>query len=333
MTETANKNIPSIDTLLTLTKDDMSAIDTLILENMQSEVPLIPQLAGYLISAGGKRLRPMLTIATAKMCGDDSNLAPLYGTCVEFIHTATLLHDDVVDESDLRRGKASANTVWGNQATVLVGDFLFSRAFQLMSNADNSPATSVLADASARLAEGEILQLLTTSNVNTTMDEYLDMIGAKTAVLFAAASKTGGVLANADAQKQQALYNFGEFLGVAFQMIDDALDYDGNASDTGKNIGDDFKEGKITLPLLHVIKNADVSEKEFLHRCIVEKKQTNDDMETMQGLISKYSAIEATYNQANIYGKKAQNALDIFPDSVYKSALCEAVDYAIKRAN
>ena len=323
----------SIKNLLRLTENDMKSVDKHIIKNMKSDVPLIPQLAGYLISAGGKRLRPMLAVATAKLCGYTGTHAPLYATCVEFIHTATLLHDDVVDESNMRRGQDSANTVWGNQAAVLVGDFLFSRAFQMMSGAGNTSTTQVIADASARLAEGEILQLLTSNNLDTTMEEYLDMIGAKTAVLFAASSMAGGVLANTDADKQDALYKFGEYLGVAFQMIDDALDYEGQATDMGKNSGDDFKEGKITLPLLAVLEKANTSEKEFLNRTISQKDQGDADMEIMQGLIKKYDAIATTYEMATLYGAKSKDALNLFPDSEYKIALCEAVEYAIRRAN
>ncbi len=323
---------PTIDSLLNLTNGDMKKINALITDNMQSEVPLIPQLAGYLISSGGKRLRPMLTIATAQMCGDKTGLAPLYGTCVEFIHTATLLHDDVVDESDIRRGKESAHTVWGNQAAVLVGDFLFSKAFQLMARADNANATTVLANASARLAEGEILQLLTTNNINTSMAEYMEMISAKTAVLFASACKVGGVLSNVNIEQQNALYSFGENLGLAFQMIDDALDYDGEIENIGKNAGDDFKEGKITLPLLAVLEKANTEEKSFLHRCIVDKNQTEDDLNKMITLIDKYDAINITHEHARIFGEKAKESLSIFKNSEHKTALFHAVDYAISRA-
>ncbi len=329
---------PSVDKILHLSKTDMDVVNSLIIKNMQSDVPLIPQLAAHLIDAGGKRLRPMLTCLTARMCGIDmdiiqQNQTTLYATCVEFIHTATLLHDDVIDESDIRRGQQSAHKVWGNQATVLVGDFLFSRAFDLMATAENTRATQVLSNASCRLAEGEILQLSTTQNMNTTIHMYLDMIKAKTAVLFAAAAKIGGVISNQPMPICDTLYMYGESLGVAFQMIDDALDYSVNGDTIGKNVGDDFKEGKITLPVLAVMENCTPNEKQFLTCTMGDRQQTEGDFEIMMGLMEKYDAIPYTLDMAKTYGDKAKQSLQSLPyDNDYKHALSEMVDYSIHRA-
>jgi len=304
---------------------------------MQSDIPLIPELAGYLINAGGKRIRPILVCVSYglfkdKKTDNDINHIPLYSACVEFIHTATLLHDDVVDESDLRRGQKTAHNIWGNQAAVLVGDFLFSRAFQLMVDANNSKATKILANASTKLAEGEILQLLTTNNLNTTEDKYIEMISAKTAVLFSASCKIGALLAGANEQDCQKLNNYGENLGIAFQMIDDALDYLQDNNEIDKNIGDDFKEGKITMPLLKVLQDGNDDEQKFLVRCIKKMQQNENDLETMLSYINKYNAIEYTLNKALKYAKIAKQSIADFPNNDYKKALIEAVDYAVKRA-
>ncbi|MGB1360700.1 MAG: polyprenyl synthetase family protein [Alphaproteobacteria bacterium] len=321
-----------IKTLLDISKDDMEKVNDIIIDNMRSDVPLIPQLAGYLINAGGKRIRPMLLCVVAGLLNNKSDKAPLFAGCVEFIHTATLLHDDVIDESDMRRGKETANNVWGNQATVLVGDFLFSRAFQLMAGSNQTDATQELANASSRLAEGEIMQLLTTNNLKTTTDEYIEMIGAKTAVLFSASCKVGAILAGADKTTQEKLYKFGENLGIAFQMIDDALDYADDNDQMDKNIGDDFKEGKITMPLLKVLNDGDTQVKEFLTRTIEKMEQTEDDLQTMLSYIKKYDAIKYTLDSAIKYGELAKEQLNDLPDGNHKTALIEAVDYAVKRA-
>lgn len=326
-----------IKNLLDISKQQMQQVNDIIIKNMQSDITLIPELAGYLINSGGKRIRPMLVCASYGLFKDkqtDSNInhIPLYSACVEFIHTATLLHDDVVDESDLRRGKKTAHNIWGNQATVLVGDFLFSRAFQLMSNADNTEATKILADASSKLAEGEMLQLLTTNNLHTTKDEYIKMISSKTAVLFSASCKVGALLAGATEQDRQKLSDFGKNLGIAFQMIDDALDYLENNDEIDKNIGDDFKEGKITMPLLKVLQDGNDEEKKFLVRCIENMQQEEKDLKTMLQYISKYDAIQYTLSQALKYSELAKQSLTYFENNDYKIALIDAVDYAVKRA-
>ncbi|MDB2405008.1 polyprenyl synthetase family protein [Alphaproteobacteria bacterium] len=325
-----------IKNLLNISKKQIEQVNDIIIENMQSDIPLIPELAGYLINAGGKRIRPILVCVSYglfkdKQTDNDINHIPLYSACVEFIHTATLLHDDVVDESDLRRGQKTAHNIWGNQAAVLVGDFLFSRAFQLMVDANNSKATKILANASTKLAEGEILQLLTTNNLNTTEDKYIEMISAKTAVLFSASCKIGALLAGANEQDCQKLNNYGENLGIAFQMIDDALDYLQNNNEIDKNIGDDFKEGKITMPLLKVLQDGNDDEQKFLVRCIKKMQQNENDLETMLSYINKYDAIEYTLNKALKYAKIAKQSIANFPNNDYKKALIEAVDYAVKR--
>ena len=321
-----------IKTLLNITESDMNSVNDIIIKNMQSDVPLIPELAGYLISAGGKRIRPMLLCTVAGLFGEKNKNAPLFASCVEFIHTATLLHDDVVDESDIRRGQETANTIWGNQATVLVGDFLFSRAFKLMADSGCETATQILADASTRLAEGEIMQLLTTNNLNTTEDEYIEMIGAKTAVLFSASCRVGGILSGADETTCDKLYKFGEYLGIAFQMIDDALDYMADNEAIDKNIGDDFKEGKITMPLLKVLNDGDEKVKEFLTRTVANLEQTDEDLQTMMGYIKQFDAIKYTLDNAIKYADLAKAQIADLPESENKTALIEAVNYAVKRA-
>ncbi len=333
---------PSLDAILDLSKADMDKVNALILDNMQSDVTVIPELAGYLIAAGGKRIRPMLTCMTARMCGVHTKTKtetalhqiPLYATCIEFIHTATLLHDDVIDESHMRRGQQSAHKIWGNKATVLVGDFLFARAFDLMANANNPAATQVLSHASRHLAEGEMLQLLNTQNMDTTIDMYLHTIKAKTAVLFAAAAKVGGVISNQSAAICDTLYTYGESLGTAFQMIDDALDYSANDATIGKNSGDDFKEGKITLPVLTVMEKCTADETHFLTRTIGNRQQTDGDFAKMCTLIEKYDAIAHTLDMAKTYGDKAKQNLHALPfNNTYTAALADMIDYAIYRTH
>ncbi len=346
MQNIAKKDNPIIN----LTKCEMQAVNNLIIANMKSQIAIVPQIADYIISAGGKRLRPMLLVACYKLMekhfgkineadkNQPTNHCALYGACIEFIHTATLVHDDVVDESLLRRGEKTANTVWGNQVVVLVGDFLFSRAFYLMASA-NKRATKVLANASVTLAEGEIMQLLTTNNLDTKVDEYLKMIECKTAVLFSAACKVGSVLFsennNFKAEQTQNLIdnleNFGKYLGIAFQLTDDLLDYVGKPSNLGKDVGDDFKEGKITLPLLIVLQLATEKELKFLDKTIKNRNQQNGDFEIMIRLIEKYNAVELTEKEAMKYAEKATDELKQFKDSEMKTALEITAKMAIDR--
>lgn len=321
-----------INRLVSLVHDDMRSVNALILEHMQSSVPLIPQLAGYIIASGGKRLRPMLTLASAGLCGYHGPRAAAMAACVEFIHTATLLHDDVVDESLERRGLASANAAFGNKASVLVGDFLFSRAFQLMVADGNLAVLKILCDASATIAEGEVLQMITTNDLETTQDAYLDVIAGKTAALFAAACEVGGVVAGAAPDISSALRCFGDHLGMAFQLVDDILDYSADQAKLGKTVGDDFREGKMTLPIVFAYADADNQERSFWQRTIADRNQTEDDLTTAQTYLHKHNALKRAHDVARTYGDKARTVMhQINPDNPYADALLAALDFTLSR--
>jgi len=310
----------------------MNGVNAVIMDKMQSDVALIPQLASHIIAAGGKRLRPMLTLAAADLCGYRGDRHIKLAACVEFIHTATLLHDDVVDESDLRRGNATANAVFGNQASVLVGDFLFSRAFELMVADGSLEVLAILSRASAIIAEGEVMQLITTNDTETTEDAYLDVISSKTAALFAAACRVGGVVAGAPKPEIEALDAYGRNLGIAFQLVDDALDYSSRDATLGKSVGDDFKEGKITLPVVLAFRRGTEDERAFWRRCLEDLDQRDEDLGVAQELMRRYTALEDTIERARHYGAKARDALELFPDSELKTALNDAVRFTIERA-
>ncbi len=322
----------SLDNLFALIKPDMEAVNRVILEHMQSRVELIPRLAGHIIAAGGKRLRPMLTLAAARMCGYRGSRHVDLAACVEFIHTATLLHDDVVDDSDLRRGIATANTVWGNQASVLVGDFLFRRAFQLMVADGNLDVLDVLSRASAVIAEGEVLQLITSNDTSTSEAAYLEVIGAKTAALFAAACRVGALVAERPTAEADALEGYGANLGIAFQLVDDALDYSAGQAALGKTVGDDFKEGKITLPVLLAFARGDDAERAFWRRCLERLEQRDGDLDRALGLMQNHNALADTIDRAWHYGAEARARLALFPDGAYRTALAELVDFCVERA-
>lgn len=298
---------------------------------MESPVALIPQLAGHVISAGGKRLRPMLTLASAKLCGYHGERHVTLATCIEFIHTATLLHDDVVDESQLRRGLETANSVWGNQASVLVGDFLFSRSFELMVEDGSVKVMGILSSAAARLAEGEVMQLLTSNDTETSETAYLDVIKAKTAQLFAAACRLGAVVADRPKTEEEALDAFGMNLGVAFQLIDDVLDYSAKQATLGKTVGDDFREGKITLPVILAYRRGDDEERIFWQKTLGELEQTDADLEHAIGLMAKHGALDDSVERARHYGAIARDSLGIFPDSEIKEAMISLIDFCIER--
>ena len=323
---------PSLDRLTALVQDDMALVNQLIVDKMHSPVALIPQLAGHLIAAGGKRLRPMLTLAAAQLCGYGGSRHLALAACVEFIHTATLLHDDVVDESDLRRGQESANAVWGNQPSVLVGDFLFSRAFQLMVADGSLQVLKILSDASAVIAEGEVLQLTTANDPQTSEEAYLEVIRSKTATLFAAASQIGAVVAERPRAEAEALESYGMNLGIAFQLIDDVLDYSARQADLGKAIGDDFKEGKVTLPVVLAWRRGDQKDRSFWTRTIGELEQDDGDLLRAIELMHKHRTLEDTVERARHYGAIARDALGIFPESDIKQAMLEVVDFCIDRA-
>lgn len=321
----------SLQPLMDIVKADLDHTNQIILDRMHSDVELIPILARHLIAAGGKRLRPVLTIGSAKLCGYDGDRANKLAACVEFIHTATLLHDDVVDESDLRRGNETANVLWGNQASVLVGDFLFSRSFQLMVEDGSLDVLRILSNASAVIAEGEVLQLMNVGDVNITEASYYEVIAAKTAALFAAACEVGAVVADRPETEIQALASYGNNLGIAFQLIDDALDYSAEQAALGKTIGDDFREGKVTLPALLAYAEGSKEEKQFWTR-VIEQEQQDGDLEKALELIQKHDTLGETFAAARKYGTAAKSALDVFDDSPEKSALIDAVDFAIERA-
>jgi len=328
---------PGIDPLAglaELVREDMERVNHTIVERMQSPVALIPQLAGHIVAAGGKRLRPLLTLATARMCGytgadDHVKLA----TAIEFLHTATLLHDDVVDESDLRRGRATANALWGNQASVLVGDFLFSRAFQLMVEVGVIPVLATLSHASAVIAEGEVHQLLTTNDPDTTEDAYLEVIRGKTAALFAAACKIGGELAGRPDDEVAALHTYGMDLGIAFQLVDDALDYSAEQAKLGKTIGDDFREGKMTLPVILAMARGGAADRDFWVRCIAREEQAEDgtDLRHALDLMARHRAIEDTLARARDVVAEARAALAPFPDDPIREALARVADFVVER--
>ncbi len=321
----------TLDRLTALLKSDLDRVNTLILERMQSPVALIPQLAGHIIAAGGKRLRPMLTLATARMCGYRGDRHIALAAAVEFIHTATLLHDDVVDASDLRRGLATANAVWGNKPSVLVGDFLFSRAFQLMVEDGSLEVLEILSGASAIIAEGEVLQLVTSNDTETTEDAYLAVIQAKTAQLFAAASRIGAVLGDRPKAEEQALEVYGRNLGIAFQLVDDMLDYSAQQVELGKTVGDDFREGKITLPVVLALRSANDAERAFWQRTLEDLEQREGDLERAIELMTRHGTLLATLDRARQYAETARRALAPFRDGAEKRALDEAIDFCLAR--
>jgi octaprenyl-diphosphate synthase len=312
--------------------DDMQACNRAIVARMDSPVALIPQLAAHIVAAGGKRLRPMLTLACARMCGYEGDRHVSLAACVEFIHTATLLHDDVVDESLLRRGLASANAIFGNKASVLVGDFLFARAFQLMVEDGSLEVLRILSKAAATIAEGEVLQLTTQNDLSTSEERYLDVIGGKTAALFAAACEVGGVVAGRPAAEIAALAEYGTALGMAFQLVDDALDYAADQVKLGKTVGDDFREGKITLPVLAAYHAGTTAEREFWARTIEQSEQSEDDLDQALVLMQRRGALHATFARARRFAEAAQAALLPFPPSELRACLHEVADFTVSRA-
>jgi octaprenyl-diphosphate synthase len=319
--------------ILTLVKDDMGAVNRIILDKAISNVELIPKLAHHLIDSGGKRIRPMLTIAAAKLVGYQGEGHIRLAATVEFMHTATLLHDDVVDESDMRRGKSAARLLWGNQASVLVGDFLLGQAFRMMVDVGSLPALKILSNAAAVIAEGEVMQLAAAKNTATTEDDYLAIINAKTAALFSAAAEVGPAIAERPTAEQAALRSYGKSLGIAFQLVDDALDYGGDSKNLGKSVGDDFREGKITLPVILSFRRGTPEERAFWQRTLADSDIRDGDLDHAQALMRRHKAIEATLERARHYGDVARDALAIFPDSAAKKAMLDVVGFCIARAN
>ncbi|MAE52024.1 MAG: farnesyltranstransferase [Micavibrio sp.] len=320
-----------VEEISLLLQTDMDAVNTIILQRMDSHVPLVNQLAGYLIAAGGKRIRPLLTLASTAIHNGDMSRAHLLAACVEFIHTATLLHDDVVDESDERRGQATANEVFGNQASVLVGDFLFSRSFQMMVDDGNLDILRILSDASAIIAQGEVLQLSSANNIETSMDDYMAIIKAKTAALFAAACEVGPVIAGGHTGQAEAMAEYGLNLGIAFQIVDDVLDYSANQKKLGKTVGDDFREGKITAPVLYALEKADAEEQEFWTRVINANQKNDDDLDHAIALMRKHKALEQSMGLAQDYADKALESISIAPDGELKDLLKALIKFTINR--
>jgi octaprenyl-diphosphate synthase len=320
-----------LDNLLSLVKADIAQVNTMILSRTGSDVAMIPEVANHLISSGGKRLRPMLTLATAIMSGYHGDGHIKLAASVEFMHTATLLHDDVVDESTMRRGKMAARMKWGNEASVLVGDFLLGQAFRMMVEVGNLRALDILSTAAAVIAEGEVMQLSNARNAATTEDDYLAVIRSKTAELFASACEVGPVLAQSSREEQAACRSYGLNLGIVFQLIDDALDYGGISSKLGKNVGDDFREGKITLPVVLSFRRGNEQERAFWKRTLEKNDIRNGDLEEAIALLRKYHALEDTLERARHYGSMAHDALALFPHSQMKDAMIETVDFCIAR--
>ena len=323
---------PSLDALMALVAADMIGVNAVILERMQSKVALIPELAGHLIAGGGKRMRPMLTLACANLLGYPGTRHHKLAAAVEFIHTATLLHDDVVDGSGMRRGKRTANLIWGNPASVLVGDFLFSRAFELMVEDGSLKVLRILSHASAVIAEGEVELLTAQRQVATDEEQYLTIITAKTAALFAAACRVAPVVAEADEDCELALESFGKNLGIAFQLTDDVIDYASDAATMGKGVGDDFRDGKVTLPVILAYARGDEADRAFWRAAMAGERVGDDDLVQATGLLRSTDALSDTIERARQYGRRAIDALANVPSSKAKAALVEAVEFAIARA-
>ncbi len=325
----------SVDKIHDLCKNEIYDINQLITEKLISNVKLVNEIANYIFISGGKRLRPLITIACSKMLGygfkkdqiDHIDLA----AAIEFIHTATLMHDDVVDESLLRRGNLSSNEIWGNKTSVLIGDFLFSRAFQLMAKDKSGRVLKLLSDTSVTISEGEVLELSYDKDPTLSENEYLEVINGKTASLFSASSQVAGIIAKIDRNKEEALKTFGKNFGMCFQLIDDALDYSSSTQNLGKNVGDDFKEGKITMPIILSYLRSDKMEKKFWQRTIKNLNQKQGDFLKAKEIINKYNCIEDTILRAKHFSNIAIDSLGIFDDNKYKNSLLELVRGSLKR--
>lgn len=323
---------PSLEPMIALVAGDMNHVNSVILDRMQSQIPLIPELAGHLIAGGGKRMRPMLTLASARLLDYPGNRHHRLAAAVEFIHTATLLHDDVVDGSDMRRGKRTANLIWGNPASVLVGDFLFSRSFELMVEDGSLKVLKILSNASAVIAEGEVNQLTAARRVELDEGRYLDIIGAKTAALFAAACRIAAVVAERSEADEAALDAYGRNLGIAFQLVDDAIDYVSDAGTMGKDAGDDFREGKMTLPVILAYARGNEEERSFWREAVLGRRNDDADFAHAVELVRSSRAVDDTLARARHYGQRAIDAIGGFPASAAKEAMIEAVEFAVARA-
>jgi octaprenyl-diphosphate synthase len=328
----SSQRAPSLDALMALVATDMNGVNAVILERMQSKVALIPELAGHLIAGGGKRMRPMLTLACGALLGYPGTRHHKLAAAVEFIHTATLLHDDVVDGSGMRRGRRTANLIWGNPASVLVGDFLFSRAFELMVEDGSLKVLKILSHASAVIAEGEVEQLTAQRQIDTDEDHYLEIIAAKTAALFAAACRVSPVVAEASEDSELALESYGRNLGIAFQLTDDVIDYASDAATMGKGVGDDFRDGKMTLPVILAYARGSETDRSFWRSAILGERSSDEDLARAIALLNQTDALAETVERARQYGRRAIDALAMFPASKAKAALTEAAEFAVARA-
>jgi len=320
----------AVDRLATLLAEDLAAVDALIHQHMTSPVGVIPNLAAHLIDAGGKRIRPLITLAAARLLGGGGDGPRKLAAAVEFIHSATLLHDDVVDVSSMRRGKESANLVWGNSASVLVGDFLFARSFNLMVETGDIQVLDILARAASVIAEGEVMQLAAANDAETSRERYMAIIAAKTAALFAAAARAGAVAAGRPGAEAEALETFGRELGLAFQLVDDALDYGGLSAAMGKNTGDDFKEGKVTLPVVFARDAGDEAECVFWRR-VMSGDRSDDDFHRALALLKRHNAIGQTLDAAREHATRANEALARLPTNAYTEALADLPEFVIER--
>lgn len=331
--KTTAETLPDpVTTLMALAGNDMARVETLLTERMGSPVALIPELANWLVNAGGKRIRPLITVSAARMLGYEGAGHLALAGAVELIHTATLLHDDVVDDSALRRGKESANQVWGNPHSVLVGDFLFAQAFTLMVDARSLDALHVLSRAAAIIAEGEVRQLSMVRDIATSRDAYMEVIDAKTAALFAAAARVSPILAGRPKAEEDALNTYGRELGLAFQLVDDALDYGGLAVILGKNTGDDFREGKITLPVAIALEQASDKERAFWQRTFVDGDQSEADLDEAIAILKRHGALDETLEAARGHAQNARSALSVFPENDWSQALSALAGFVVDRA-
>ncbi len=324
-----NNTLATIDDIKSLTATDMQRVNDEITSRLTSDVVLINQLSHYIIASGGKRLRPMLVMLSAKACDYQGQHDALLAATIEFIHTATLLHDDVVDDSEMRRGKKTANNVWGNEAAVLVGDFLYSRAFQMMVEAESMPVMALLANTTNIIAQGEVMQLLSVNNPDTTEEDYNNVIYCKTACLFEAATQMGGLISHTDKNIENSLKAYGKHLGIAFQLIDDALDYSSSSEALGKNIGDDLAEGKMTLPLIYALQHSTGDEQKLIRNAV--ESGGLEHIESITRIIIKTGALEYTLNKANEQADLAKQCLTQLNDSIYKNALAFLADFAVQR--
>ena len=326
-----NKNDIGIKQLISLTKADMEKVNSLIIQKTMSNTEMIPKISQYLISSGGKRLRPMLTIASSRLCNCNNEHHITLAASVEFMHTATLLHDDVVDDSRMRRGKISARMLWGNEASVLVGDYLLGEAFKMMVDARSLEALEVLSNAAAIIAEGEVMQLVYSNQLLLTNEQYFKIIDHKTAKLFSAAAEIGAIISNAPKEYKEQLRGFGQFLGIAFQLTDDALDYSSDNSDIGKNVGDDFYEGKITYPIIVAIERAGTEERTKWEKLMQKKQRDENDFKFARDMLVTSGAIKETFIEAEKYAHKAIKCLDCFHNNDIKKAMIDGAHFSYNR--